>query len=68
MGSALQSQDGRRMIVASIDEAAGKATLDLNHPLAGKTINFSIELLACKAAPIVVRFPPCGWQREMSDL
>eukprot|EP00750_Incisomonas_marina_P018670 INCI3112.1.p2 GENE.INCI3112.1~~INCI3112.1.p2 ORF type:complete len:339 (+),score=67.33 INCI3112.1:156-1172(+) len=54
VGSALQSQDGRRMIVASIDEAAGKATLDLNHPLAGKTINFSIELLACKAAPIVI--------------
>lgn len=46
MGLQLHSNDGRRfdVVVSKIDGEA--VTLDGNHPLAGKTLTFEIELLA----------------------
>jgi len=52
-GDKLQSSDGRQVTVISVE--AEKVKLDTNHPMAGKTLQFEIELTAIaeKAAAAV---------------
>jgi peptidylprolyl isomerase len=47
VGMQLQSQspDGRVMMLVVTDVADDKITVDGNHPLAGQTLNFDIELV-----------------------
>jgi FKBP-type peptidyl-prolyl cis-trans isomerase 2 len=40
-----QSPDGRVMMLVVTDVADDKITVDGNHPLAGQTLNFDIELV-----------------------
>ncbi len=45
-----QSPDGAfRAVVTALSES--EATLDLNHPLAGKTLDFDVEVLSVTVAP-----------------
>jgi peptidylprolyl isomerase len=46
MGLQLHSNDGRKFDVVISKVADDTVTLDGNHPLAGKTLTFEIELLA----------------------
>lgn len=48
-GSQLQTSRGGRALVVKIDGET--ATVDLNHPLAGKTLNFKITLVEVAPAP-----------------
>ncbi|WP_167590380.1 FKBP-type peptidyl-prolyl cis-trans isomerase [Oceanidesulfovibrio indonesiensis] len=47
VGAVLRSTtpDGQTALLSVIDIADGNATLDGNHPLAGKTLNFEVELV-----------------------
>ncbi|KIH78035.1 FKBP-type peptidyl-prolyl cis-trans isomerase 2 [Geoalkalibacter ferrihydriticus] len=47
VGQQLQTQDnqGQPLIVTVIDIEDDKVTLDANHPLAGKDLNFELELV-----------------------
>jgi len=53
----LRSEDGRPIpaMIASFDDTVVK--VDMNHPLAGKTLVFNIEVVATGVDPIA---PPCG--------
>ena len=45
VGQTLTSGTGQRVTVVGIDEAAGIATIDANHFLAGKVLIFDVELV-----------------------
>lgn len=47
----LKSSQGKDIYVKVIDMDAETLTLDANHPLAGKNLNFEIELLKISPAP-----------------
>lgn len=49
VGAVLQTSRGNRAHVVAIEGET--ATVDLNHPLAGKTLNFKITLVECAPAP-----------------
>eukprot|EP00462_Mataza_sp_D1_P018253 CAMPEP_0175143062 /NCGR_PEP_ID=MMETSP0087-20121206/13199_1 /TAXON_ID=136419 /ORGANISM="Unknown Unknown, Strain D1" /LENGTH=256 /DNA_ID=CAMNT_0016427041 /DNA_START=222 /DNA_END=992 /DNA_ORIENTATION=- len=49
-GSRLSTNTGGTAIVVSIDEKNKTAVVDMNHPLAGKTLTFDLELLSRTAA------------------
>ncbi len=44
-GDELRSQAGATATVVSVDEAAGTALIDTNHPLAGKVLIFEVEVV-----------------------
>lgn len=48
VGAVLRSTtpDGQTALLSVIDITDGNATLDGNHPLAGKTLNFEVELVS----------------------
>ncbi len=54
---ALQLEDGNRAIATIRDFDEKSVTLDLNHPLAGKNLNFDLELVDIKDAS---EEPTCG--------
>jgi FKBP-type peptidyl-prolyl cis-trans isomerase 2 len=54
---ALQLEDGNRAIATIKDFDEKSVTLDLNHPLAGKNLNFDLELIDIKDAS---EAPTCG--------
>lgn len=45
------SEDGAPMPVTVLDITDGLVTFDLNHPLAGKSLTFEVELLEVEDAP-----------------
>lgn len=45
-----QAQDGRQMVVTVVKIADDTVTLDANHPLAGETLNFEVEVKGVRAA------------------
>lgn len=45
------SDDGNPMPATVIDFDAHNVTFDLNHPLAGKSLTYEVEILAIEAAP-----------------
>ena len=45
------SEDGAPMPATVLDIADGLVTFDLNHPLAGKSLTFEVELLEVEDAP-----------------
>jgi len=47
---ALQMEDGERAIATVTEFDEENVTLDLNHPLAGKTLHFELELIDIKDA------------------
>jgi FK506-binding protein 1 len=49
VGAQLETQQGGRAVVKEIN--GDTAVVDLNHPLAGQTLQFKITLVACEAAP-----------------
>jgi len=49
VGTQLQTQQGGRAIIKEIK--GDNAVVDLNHPLAGQTLNFKITLVSCEQAP-----------------
>eukprot|EP00930_Biecheleria_cincta_P070711 TRINITY_DN58324_c0_g1_i1.p1 TRINITY_DN58324_c0_g1~~TRINITY_DN58324_c0_g1_i1.p1 ORF type:complete len:310 (-),score=49.77 TRINITY_DN58324_c0_g1_i1:51-980(-) len=51
-GDALRTSHGGKARVIKIE--GDKATVDLNHELAGKALNFSVTLVSCEPAPQVV--------------
>ena len=52
VGTQLQTAQGGRAVVTKIED--DMVTVDLNHPLAGKDLSFTIELLSCRPAPELV--------------
>ena len=52
----LQSHDGRVLQALVADVTEEFATLDMNHPLAGKTLTFEIELMNIESerSPIII--------------
>lgn len=52
VGTQLQTSQGGRAVVTKIEDDL--VTVDLNHPLAGKTLSFTVELLSCEPAPELV--------------
>ncbi len=53
VGAVLQGQspDGRVIIARVVEIGEETVLLDYNHPLAGKTLNFDVKILAVKNAP-----------------
>ena len=49
VGTALQAQGGQRLVVKAIQ--ADTVTVDMNHPLAGKSLNFEVTLLGLSEPP-----------------
>lgn len=45
------SDEGEAVIATVLEVKDGKATFDLNHPLAGKDLTFEVELLEVEPAP-----------------
>jgi FKBP-type peptidyl-prolyl cis-trans isomerase SlyD len=46
VGTTVTSQDGGRMIQARVTEVTrDTVTIDMNHPMAGKTLNFDVEVV-----------------------
>ncbi len=54
---ALQLEDGQQTLATILKFDEDTVTLDLNHPLAGKTLHFDLELMDVKDASEV---PTCG--------
>lgn len=54
---ALQMENGERVIATIVKFDPESVTLDMNHPLAGKTLHFDLELMDIKDASAV---PSCG--------
>lgn len=52
VGTQLQTSQGGRAVVTKIEE--DMVTVDLNHPLAGKDLSFTVELISCEPAPELV--------------
>jgi len=52
VGDALETSQGGRALVLKIE--GDKATVDLNHELAGKVLHFSVTMVSCELAPQVV--------------
>ncbi len=51
VGSVVTGQSGNRPVQAKVRAIAKETvTLDMNHPLAGKTLNFDVEIVAVKPA------------------
>ena len=48
-GDQLQTSTGQRALIKSID--GGVAMIDMNHPLAGKSLTFEVEVMKCEPAP-----------------
>jgi FK506-binding protein 1 len=49
VGTMLQTQQGGRAVIKELNDKTG--IVDMNHPLAGQTLNFWITLLSCEPAP-----------------
>merc|ERR1712039_494599 len=49
LGGGTDGNKGPPAIVVELDDE--KATLDLNHPLAGKALNYTVTLMKCKDLP-----------------
>ena len=47
---ALQMENGERVIATIVKFDTSSVTLDMNHPLAGKTLHFDLELMDIKDA------------------
>lgn len=45
------SEDGQPMPATVVDFSNSTVTFDLNHPLAGKSLTYEVEILAIEAAP-----------------
>ena len=54
---ALQMENGERVIATIVKFDNESVTLDMNHPLAGKTLHFDLELMDIKDAS---EMPSCG--------
>mmetsp|Transcript_20919 Transcript_20919/g.43432 ORF Transcript_20919/g.43432 Transcript_20919/m.43432 type:complete len:284 (-) Transcript_20919:106-957(-) len=52
VGDALRTSAGGKALVTKVE--GDMATVDLNHELAGKVLNFSVTLVSCELAPQVV--------------
>jgi FK506-binding protein 1 len=52
VGTKLRTGDGRNALVTRIE--GDKATVDLNHPMAGKALTFSLTLVSCAPKPVLV--------------
>eukprot|EP00931_Biecheleriopsis_adriatica_P108623 TRINITY_DN82966_c0_g1_i1.p1 TRINITY_DN82966_c0_g1~~TRINITY_DN82966_c0_g1_i1.p1 ORF type:complete len:326 (-),score=54.74 TRINITY_DN82966_c0_g1_i1:50-952(-) len=73
VGDALRTSQGGKAIVTKVEN--NQATVDLNHELAGKVLNFKVTLVSCEPAPQVVierispgdgkTFPSAGDQLTM---
>ena len=48
---AIQAQEGNYFQATVTDISDEEVTLDLNHPLAGKTLDFEVEIVEVEAAP-----------------
>ena len=49
VGTTLQTQQGGRAVIKELNDKTG--IVDMNHPLAGQTLNFWITLLSCEDSP-----------------
>lgn len=62
----LQTPDGQQ-IPATIAEADDeKIVVDLNHPLAGKSLTFEVEVVGISDTPTQEMSPGCGCEQEQS--
>lgn len=48
---AIQAPEGSHFQATVMDISDEEVTLDLNHPLAGKTLDFEVEIVGVEAAP-----------------
>ena len=46
----LQDQDGNQLTAVVMDVNPEAVTVDLNHPMAGKTLNFDVEIVVTRPA------------------
>ena len=53
MGQQLRTSDGRTVTVTAVSD--GKASMDMNHHLAGKTLIFEMQLMSAAPAPVLLK-------------